>query len=180
MALTRSGGVKRPCWTARPCAGRGLSLIYSIIRLIVFFSSAFPPLSDISTYFVTLVTSLLRGPSISFGHIDTILNVGPQWATTSIRRRRSISSVGGMPRIQLGTPAMIGAVQTFGDLVHWHSRVHTIVAEGVFKPSGHFVHIPDIWLHRAIEIWQEKVFALLLDMGKIDPDVVSNMRDVDR
>jgi hypothetical protein len=76
----------------------------------------------------------------------------------------------------VGIPAMIGTVQTFGDLVHWHSHVHAVVAEGVFTPSGHFVRIPDIWLHRAIEIWQEEVFALLLDIGKIDPDVVSNMR----
>jgi hypothetical protein len=77
---------------------------------------------------------------------------------------------------ETGVPAMVGAVQTFGDLVHWHSHVHAIVAEGVFTESGHFVHIPDIWLHRAIEIWREKVFALLLDIGKIDPDIVSNMR----
>ena len=77
----------------------------------------------------------------------------------------------------IGVPAIVGAVQTFGDLVHWHSHVHTIVAEGVFTPSGHFVHIPNVWLHRAIEIWQEKVFSLLLDVGKIDPDVVANMRD---
>jgi hypothetical protein len=76
-----------------------------------------------------------------------------------------------------GVPAMVGAVQTFGDLVHWHSHVHAIVAEGVFTPSGHFVHIPDIWLHRAIEIWQEKVFSLLLDVGRIDQGVVANMRD---
>jgi hypothetical protein len=84
-----------------------------------------------------------------------------------------------------GVPAMVGAVQTFGDLVHWHSHVHTIVAEGVFTESGHtstglsagFVHIPDVWLHRAIEIWQEKVFFLLLDIGRIDQDVVANMRD---
>ncbi len=75
-----------------------------------------------------------------------------------------------------GIPAMVGAVQTFGDLVHWHSHVHAIVAEGVFTPSGHFVHIPDIWLHRAIELWREKVFSLLLDVGRIDQDIVANMR----
>jgi hypothetical protein len=72
---------------------------------------------------------------------------------------------------------MIGAVQTFGDLVHFHSHVHTIVPEGVFTQSGHFVHIPDIWLHRAIEIWQEKVLSLLLDVGRIDQGIVANMRD---
>jgi hypothetical protein len=75
-----------------------------------------------------------------------------------------------------GVPAMVGAVQTFGDLIHWHSHIHAIVAEGVFTSSGHFVHIPCIWLHRATEIWQDKVFDLLLDACKIDHEVVANMR----
>jgi len=51
-----------------------------------------------------------------------------------------------------------------------------IVPEGVFTDTGHFVHIPDIWRHRAADIWQEKVFDLLLDACKIDPDVAANMR----
>ena len=76
-----------------------------------------------------------------------------------------------------GTPAMVGAVQTFGDLIHWHSHVHAIVPEGVFAESGVFVHIPYTWRHRAIEIWQDRVFELLLDVGKIDLDVVAGMRD---
>ena len=49
-------------------------------------------------------------------------------------------------------------------------------SEGVFTSSGHFVHIPCIWLHRATEIWQDKVFDLLLDAFKIDHDVVASMR----
>jgi hypothetical protein len=75
-----------------------------------------------------------------------------------------------------GVPAMVGAVQTFGDLIHWHSHIHAIVPEGVFTDTGHFVHIPDIWKHRADEIWQEKVFDLLLDEFKVDLDTVANMR----
>jgi hypothetical protein len=50
------------------------------------------------------------------------------------------------------------------------------VPEGVFTETGHFVHIPDIWRHRAAEIWQEKVFDLLLDACKIDLEVAANMR----
>jgi len=50
-----------------------------------------------------------------------------------------------------GVPAMVGAVQTFGDLVHWHPHIHAIVAEGVFTEGGRFVHIPDIWRHRAAD-----------------------------
>jgi hypothetical protein len=71
---------------------------------------------------------------------------------------------------------MIGAIQTFGDLVHWHSHVHAVVTEGVFTESGHFVHIPETWKHRAIEIWQDKVFELLLNEKKIDQETVAGMR----
>ena len=48
---------------------------------------------------------------------------------------------------------MIGVVQTFGDLVHWHPHVHNIVAEGIFTESGHFVHIPAIWKQSAGSPW---------------------------
>jgi hypothetical protein len=75
-----------------------------------------------------------------------------------------------------GVPAMIGAVQTFGDLIHWHSHIHAIVPEGVFTENGHFVHIPDIWRHRAAEFWQERVFGLLLDEMKISDAVAASMR----
>jgi hypothetical protein len=44
---------------------------------------------------------------------------------------------------------MIGAIQTFGDLIHWYSHVHTVVSEGVFTESGHFVHISETCKHRA-------------------------------
>jgi len=73
-------------------------------------------------------------------------------------------------------PAMVGAVQTFGDLIHWHAHIHAIVPEGVFTESGHFVHIPDVWRHRAAEFWQERVFSLLLDSCKIDMAVAASMR----
>ena len=83
-----------------------------------------------------------------------------------------------------GVPAMIGVVQTFGDLIHWHPHVHTIVAEGVFTESGHtstgsvhrFVHIPDIWKLSAEKLWQERVFSLLLDEHKISDETVMSMR----
>ena len=72
-------------------------------------------------------------------------------------------------------PAMVGAVQTFGDLVHWHPHIHAIVAEGVFTPNGHFVSIPAIRLESAIEIWRGKVFDLLFDKGLLDLDTIESM-----
>lgn len=77
----------------------------------------------------------------------------------------------------LGIPAMIAVVQTFGDLIHWYSHVHAIVADGVFMESGHFVRIAETWKHRTIEIFQVKVFEMLLDEKKIDQDAVAGMRE---
>jgi hypothetical protein len=77
----------------------------------------------------------------------------------------------------LGIPAMVGAVQTFGDLIHWYPHIHAIVADGVFTETGHFVHIAEMWKYRAMDIWQDKVFDLLLDEKKIDPDTVSGMKE---
>jgi hypothetical protein len=79
---------------------------------------------------------------------------------------------------------MTGAVQTYGSLVNFHPHIHAIVAEGVFTESGHtsagsvhrFVHIPDIFTHRAVEFWQERVFALLLDEHKINDEIAGSMR----
>ena len=75
-----------------------------------------------------------------------------------------------------GIPAMLSAIQTFGDLIHWHSHVHAIVSEGVFTESGHFVHIAQTWKYRAIEIWQDKIFELLLNEKKIDQETIAGMR----
>ncbi len=67
-------------------------------------------------------------------------------------------------------------IHTFGDLVHWHSHMHAVVCEGVFTESGHFVHIPETWKHSAVEIWQDKIFELLLNEKKIDQETVAGMR----
>ena len=54
--------------------------------------------------------------------------------------------------------------------------MHGIVPEGVFTESGHFVHIPDVFKNRAVEFWQERVFALLLDEHKISEEVAGSTR----
>ena len=73
-----------------------------------------------------------------------------------------------------GVPAMIATAQTFGDLIHWHPHVHSIVPEGIFTESGHFVHIPDIWKHKADKIFAERVFAFLLAEHKINEEIVTS------
>lgn len=75
-----------------------------------------------------------------------------------------------------GVPAMIATAQTFGDLVHWHPHVHSIVPEGIFTENGHFVHIPDVWKHKADKIFADRVFAFLLTEHKINEETAGSMR----
>jgi len=74
------------------------------------------------------------------------------------------------------SPGMVASIQTFGDLINWHSHVHAIVTEGGFTEGGHFVRLPNINRFRCLALWQNKVFDLLLREEKIGEDVVQNMR----
>lgn len=76
----------------------------------------------------------------------------------------------------VGMPAMICAVQTYGDLINYHPHIHTVSPEGVFTESGYFVHIPYVCRLRAVEIWQEKVFAFLVEEGRIGGETVAMLR----
>jgi len=73
-------------------------------------------------------------------------------------------------------PGMIGAIQTHGELLHWHPHFHMILTCGGFTPEGKFLEIPEFDLDRLREAWQEAVFALYLAEDKIEPEVVENMR----
>jgi hypothetical protein len=52
----------------------------------------------------------------------------------------------------VGMPATIAALQTFGDLINYHPHIHAVAPEGVFTESGYFVHIPYVCRLRAVEI----------------------------
>jgi hypothetical protein len=81
---------------------------------------------------------------------------------------------------------MVGAIQTFGQLVHFHPHIHALVTEGVFLADGTFLPLPKLacppkpWRRWAIEpflkLWEQEVFALLLAEGKITEEVVANIR----
>ncbi|HQG44512.1 MAG TPA: transposase [bacterium] len=75
-----------------------------------------------------------------------------------------------------GEPGFVGALQTFGDLMGWHSHVHAIVSEGLFKRDGFFIRISKVDMERCTEIWRDRVFDLLLREEKIDKEVVRSMR----
>ncbi len=79
-------------------------------------------------------------------------------------------------RRQLGrddvVPGMIAAIQTHGELLHWHPHIHTLLTCGAFTAEGEFLEVPELDMERLETAWQEAVFALYLTEDKITPEVV--------
>ena len=73
-------------------------------------------------------------------------------------------------------PGMVAAIQTHGELLHWHPHFHVLLTCGAFTPQGEFLELPELDLERLQTAWQEAVFALYLAEDKIEPEVVENMR----
>ncbi len=74
-------------------------------------------------------------------------------------------------------PGGILAIQTFGQLVHFHPHIHGLVTDGAFTPDGHFLPLPQNLGHQPfLRLWEDNVFRLLLDAKRIAPDVVSQIR----
>jgi ribosomal protein S27E len=73
-------------------------------------------------------------------------------------------------------PGMIAAIQTHGELLHWHPHIHALVTCGAFTPEGDFREVPELDIERLRAAWREAVFALYLAEDKIEPEVVENMR----
>ncbi|NLX23774.1 MAG: transposase [Phycisphaerae bacterium] len=72
-------------------------------------------------------------------------------------------------------PGMIAAIQTHGELLHWHPHIHALVTCGAFTAEGEFLDVPELDLGRLEPDWQEAVFALYLAEEKVTPEVVENM-----
>ena len=70
-------------------------------------------------------------------------------------------------------PGMIAAIQTFGSSdIHWHPHLHCLVTNGVFTTDGTF-HAMEILSPSVImEIFQHKVFRMLLKEGLITEERV--------
>ncbi len=71
---------------------------------------------------------------------------------------------------------MVAAIQTHGELLHWHPHLHVLLTCGAFTLTGDFLELPQLDLQRLEAAWQEAVFALYLAEEKIEPEVVENMR----
>lgn len=55
--------------------------------------------------------------------------------------RTVFQAVSGRPD---AVPGMIRAIQTFGDLIHWHPHISRARDEGVFLPDGSFMALPKL------------------------------------
>jgi len=53
-------------------------------------------------------------------------------------------------------PGMVGAIQTFGQLVHWHPHIHALVTEGVFLPDGTFLPLPKLATEPFLKLWEQE------------------------
>ncbi len=71
-----------------------------------------------------------------------------------------------------GVSGMVGAIQTFGDLIHFHPHIHALVSEGVFLPDDTFLPLPKLASEPFLKLWEQEVFGLLLAAGKITEEVV--------
>ena len=75
------------------------------------------------------------------------------------------------------TPGGIVAIQTFGQLLHFHPHIHALITDGGFTSAGQFLRLPVNLSHEPfLRIWQNSVFSLLLDAGRIESSLVSQMR----
>ncbi len=77
---------------------------------------------------------------------------------------------------QHALPGMVVAIQTHGELLHWHPHIHALVTCGAFTAAGQWLAVPELDKERLRSRWREEVFALYLAEGKIDAATVQNMR----
>ncbi len=74
-------------------------------------------------------------------------------------------------------PGGILAIQTFGTLLHFHPHLHGLITDGAFLPDGHFLALPvNLTQEPFLRLWQQKVFQLLLDEGRIEPSLIDQIR----
>ena len=84
------------------------------------------------------------------------------------------------PRLLLSpvrwVPGVVAAIQSHGELLHWHPHLHLLVSCGAFTSNGEFLELKEFDLERLEAAWQQAVFNLYLAENKIEREVVENMR----
>lgn len=73
-------------------------------------------------------------------------------------------------------PGAAMAIQTHGELANWHPHLHAIATDGAFAPDGTFIPMPEMSAEPYLKLWEKAVFDLLLKEGRINQQVVDQMR----
>ena len=73
-------------------------------------------------------------------------------------------------------PGVVAAIQSHGELLHWHPHLHLLVTCAALMSNGEFLELKEFDVDRLEVAWQEAVFNLYLAEHKIAPEVVDNMR----
>jgi hypothetical protein len=69
-------------------------------------------------------------------------------------------------------PGVVMSIQTFGDLVNFHPHLHAVATEGCFDREGNFLSVPRIPPYVIQELFEHKVFKMLLKEGKITDSTI--------
>lgn len=59
-------------------------------------------------------------------------------------------------------PGMIGAIQTFGQLLHWNPHIHSLVTCGAFTPEGEFLELPEFDIASLLAVPEPTSFMLVV------------------
>jgi hypothetical protein len=65
---------------------------------------------------------------------------------------------------------MVAVVQTAGDLLAWHPRVHAIASRGGWDRQGHWTPVPSVDAVGAERLFQHRVIALLSAEGLLSQE----------
>jgi hypothetical protein len=76
-------------------------------------------------------------------------------------------------------PGMIAAMQTHGELLHFHPHLHALVTCGAFTDDGTFLDVPAFDEDRMLALWEDRIFKLLTKEDLVTEDVVGQMRSWD-
>jgi hypothetical protein len=68
-------------------------------------------------------------------------------------------------------PGMIAAIQTHGELLHWHPHIHVLITCGAYTPEGDFLELPQFDMDRLLVAWQSdvpnRIAVSLNSMGRL-------------
>ena len=79
----------------------------------------------------------------------------------------------GLPR---GRPAFFLTLHTFGEYLDFHPHIHALMADGLLDSEGQWHPAPEI-PHGILEsVFRDRIFAELLRLRRISPQLVERMR----